>query len=233
MNEAGIRLLKDFEGFERKVGPGVAEAYWDHLGKVWTGPYGFTKDVRKGDRWTQAEADARLGQEVLEYEAAVFRACQTEPNENQLAAMTCLAWNIGVAGFEKSTVLKCHNRGDFSAASRAFGLWNRAGGREVSGLTRRRAAEAALYLQPVDGWNLQMPQRVDPESGARHSPTIWGASVGTGAGALGLLSETSRTIGDLRWSLGDWFPYVLLALVLVGGAWAVWSRIRQRRSGWA
>lgn len=237
MNAAGIALLKDFEGFERKVPgePGVAMAYWDHLGKIWTGPYGFTRGVREGDRWTQAEADARLDDEVGEYERAVRGGCRVQPTENQLAAMTCLAWNIGIAGFLRSTVLKAHNRGDFDAAARAFGLWNRAGGQEVRGLTRRRAAEAALYLRGVGTFGLAspMPQRVDPESGARNSPIVWGASISGGAGALTVLSDISRTLGDVRFALGEWFPWLLLALVVGGAAWAIVSRIRQRRGGWA
>jgi lysozyme len=237
MNAAGVALLKDFEGFERQVAgePGVAVAYWDHLGKVWTGPYGFTRGVREGDRWTREQADERLADEVAEYERAVRDACRVLPSDNQVAAMTCLAWNIGITGFLRSTVLKAHNRADFEAAARAFGLWNRAGGREVRGLTRRRAAEADLYLRAsgVHAFAEPMPQRVDAESGARHSPIVWGAGISGSAGALTVLSDISRTLGDVRFALGEWFPWLLLALVVGGAAWAIVSRIRQRRGGWA
>ena len=105
------------------------------------------------------QAEARLITELLGYEQAVLSGCTLEPNQNQLDAMCSLAWNIGIAGLLRSTVLKCHNRGDAQSASRAFGLWNKAGGREWAGLTRRRAAEAALYLEPAPG---MVPRNVLP-----------------------------------------------------------------------
>lgn len=234
-------------------------------GKPWTIGYGFTDNVREGDRMTRAQADARLARELRPRAEAVRAACTVAPNENQLAAMVCLAFNIGTAGFLKSIVLRCHNRGDFAGAARAFRLWNKAGGQVSAGLEARRAAEAALYLRamptlaavrvqpdfarsapaPIPDFEESLalavaapepapiPQQVDGESGARHSPIVLGTSISGGAGVLSLLSETSRTIGDIRYSLGDWLPYVLLALVIGGAAWAIWSRIKQRRGGWA
>lgn len=137
----GRALIKQFEGFR-------ADAYQDVVG-VWTIGYGFTRGVQPGQHMTAAQAEARLITELLGYEQAVLGGCTLAPNQNQLDAMCSLCWNIGVAGFLKSTVLRAHNRGDAQSASRAFGLWNKAGGREWAGLTRRRAAEAALYLEPV------------------------------------------------------------------------------------
>jgi GH24 family phage-related lysozyme (muramidase) len=137
----GRALIKQFEGFR-------ADAYQDVVG-VWTIGYGFTRGVQPGQHMTAQQAEARLITELLGYEQAVLGGCTREPNQNQMDAMCSLAWNIGVGGFLRSTVLKAHNRGDAQSASRAFGLWNKAGGREWAGLTRRRAAEAALYLEPV------------------------------------------------------------------------------------
>lgn len=234
-------------------------------GKPWTIGFGFTEGVREGDRMTRAQADSRLARELRPRVDAVLAACKATPNENQLAAMVSLAFNIGTDGFLKSTVLRCHNSGDFGGAARAFRLWNKAGGQVSEGLEARRAAEAALYLRPVPvpvavrvqpdfaesapapipdfeeslaaavaaPEPVPIPQQVDGESGARHSPIVLGTSISGGAGVLSLLSETSRTIGDIRYSLGDWLPYVLLALVIGGAGWAIWSRIKQRRGGWA
>ena len=72
---------------------------------------------------------------------------------------------------QRSSVIKAHRRGDYQAAARAFGLWTKAGGKVWPGLTRRRAAEAALYLEPmpddvsdpVEGPAQAMPQVVEPE----------------------------------------------------------------------
>ena len=60
--------------------------------------------------------------------------------------MTALAYNIGLGNFAGSTVLKRHKLGNYLGASRAFSMWNRGGGRVLPGLTRRREAEAKLYL---------------------------------------------------------------------------------------
>lgn len=138
MNQAGLDLLKSFEGFR-------GEAYLDPVGIPTIG-YGFTKGVLMGDKMTTIEADARLQQEVAEFENGVKAMCTRLPTENQLAAMTCLAYNIGLHAFGGSTVLRRHDAGELYAAAGAFILWNRAGGREMPGLTRRREAERALYL---------------------------------------------------------------------------------------
>lgn len=145
MNEAGYKLLKDFEGFE-------PEAYWDKYGKIWTIGWGFTKGVKDGDTMTEEEGNERLRQEIQEYERGVLRLCTLEPNENQLSAMVCLAWNIGLhpkKGFPISAVLRYHNLGDFKKAADSFKSWQKSGGIELPGLVRRRKAEAALYLKEL------------------------------------------------------------------------------------
>ena len=120
-------------------------------GRPWTCGYGETKGVTLDTRWSEAEASSRLSRRYVEFETAVRRACTVDPGPNQLAAMTSLAYNIGLGwegavkpkgakdGFRQSSVLKAHNRGDTLAASRAFGLWNTANGKVEPGLTARRA----------------------------------------------------------------------------------------------
>ena len=138
MNAAGIDLLKDYEGFR-------ADAYLDMVGVLTIG-YGFTKGVNLGDHMTSIEADARLKQEVSEFETGVLDACTNPPTPNQGAAMTCLAYNIGLGAFKGSTVLRKHNAGDLQGAADAFQLWCRAGGKVALGLVNRRQAERQLYL---------------------------------------------------------------------------------------
>jgi lysozyme len=55
------------------------------------------------------------------------------------------AYNVGMANLVKSTLLRKHKAGDHDGASREFAKWNKAAGKVLPGLTRRRAAEAALY----------------------------------------------------------------------------------------
>jgi lysozyme len=132
MNAAGLALLKNYEGFRDR-------AYRDMVGK-WTIGYGFTEGVKEGDRMTVAEADARLLQELANYRP------DCPGTDNQLSAMQCLAWNIGKGAFSASTVLREHKAGHFQQAADAFRMWDRAGGRVVYGLVRRRESERELYL---------------------------------------------------------------------------------------
>lgn len=226
----GIALITEFEGFRSK-------AYLCPAGVPTIG-YGFTLGVQLGDTITKEQAKRRLARELESYEAAVTRACTNEPNQNEFDALVCFAFNVGAAGMAKSSVIKAHNRGDHQAAARAFSLWNRAGGKVWAGLTRRRAAEAALYLTPMpddvsdpaEGPALDMPQRVDAESSLSRSPIVAGSGIAAGATAA---AEVARSVSDVREALGDWLPWVLVAVAVGAAGWVMLTRWQQRRGGWA
>ena len=226
--------LKRLEGFRSK-------AYIPVPGDVPTIGYGFTHGVKMGDVMTRAEADARLIEELRPYEMAVWQGCTNEPNQNEFDAMVLLCFNIGPAGFKRSTVLKAHNRGDKQAAARAFGLWNTSGGKVYAGLTRRRAEESALYLTPMpddvsDPITPEMPQSIDPESRMVESPINRAGVVAGGTAAVATVAETARTVADVKYStqaLGDWLMPVLLIVVVALCGYVVWTRVKQRREGWA
>ena len=228
----GLSLIVQFEGFR-------PDAYLDPVGIPTIG-FGFIRGVKMGDKMTLAEARDRLKHEIVEYEQGVLAACTRKPNQNQFDAFVCFAFNVGVGGFKKSSVLKAHNRGDYQAAARAFGLWNRAGGRVVAGLTRRRAAEAALYLEPVDielaDEPEPMPQAVEPERPMTAS-TINRASVAAGTTAtLAAAGEALQTVQGVRYGLQGlegWIVPALLVVVVALCGYIVWERVNQRRGGWA
>jgi len=229
MNAAGIKLLKDFEGFR-----GVA--YLDMVGVLTIG-YGFTDDVTPGERMTRAEAEERLQSLLPEYENAVVRACKVKPNENQLAAITCFAWNVGKGGMAKSSVIKAHNRRDPEAAARAFGLWNKAGGNVVAGLVRRRAAEAELYLSPVGkARKIEMPQIVDIEKPLSESKIVAGGTVTAAVSGISIAAQVAGDVASVREGLGVWLPYVVLTAAVIGvgiGLFLVLERYQQRKRGQA
>ena len=226
----GIALITEFEGFRSK-------AYLCPAGVPTIG-YGFTLGVQLGDTITKEQAKRRLARELESYEAAVTRACTNEPNQNEFDALVCFAFNVGIGGMRKSSVIKAHNRGDHQAAARAFALWNKAGGKVWAGLTRRRAAEAALYLTPMpddvsdpaEGPALDMPQRVDAESSLSRSPIVAGSGIAAGATAA---AEVARSVSDVREALGDWLPWVLVAVAVGAAGWVMLTRWQQRRGGWA
>jgi len=103
--------------------------------------------VRLGQRWTQAKADARLAADLDSVGRQVGdllgHAATTAP---QLAALTAFAYNVGMAALAGSSLLALHRAGRTTAAAAQFARWNHQGRTVLAGLTRRRAAEAALYL---------------------------------------------------------------------------------------
>lgn len=181
----GILLIHEFEGFR-------SSAYRDPVG-IWTIGYGFTKGVRAGDTITRQEADKRLQDELFAYEAGVIKATEGKCTQDQFDALVSFAWNVGVAGMSGSSVIKAHNRGDYEEAALKFHLWNKAGGKVLTGLTRRRVAESEVYLTgrptEIDQWDsklsllefsLQLPPSPQPGSEASGSesptsePSKWG-----------------------------------------------------------
>ena len=142
ISDAGLNLIKEFEGCRLKAYPDPATG-----GKPWTIGYGHTKGVQPGDVITQAQADAFLREDVAEFERSVNKLAPIT-TQSQFDALVSFAFNLGAANLEKSTLLKKHRAGDYAGASQEFVKWNRAAGRVMAGLTRRRLAEAELY----GGW---------------------------------------------------------------------------------
>lgn len=142
-NKAGLDLIKSFEGKR-------LDAYECSAG-IWTIGYGHTSaagapEVKAGLKITDAEADAILARDLTKYEAAVDKAVAAPLSSNQFAALVSLCYNIGPGNFAGSTVVRRLNASDVKGAADAFLMWNKAGGREMAGLTRRRQAERKLFL---------------------------------------------------------------------------------------
>lgn len=138
INRAGLDLIKSFEGLR-------LNAYQDAVG-VWTIGYGHTRTAAPGQRITLGQATALLRDDVATFERAVTRAVRVPITENQFAALVSFAYNVGSGALNSSTLLRRLNAGDVSGAADEFLRWNRAGGRVLAGLTRRRVAERALFL---------------------------------------------------------------------------------------
>ncbi len=148
----GIALIKLFEGCAKRRPCGNIEAYPDPGtgGDPWTIGWGAThmdgRRVRPGDVITQGRADALLEEHLASYAAEVVRALGDAPtSQMQFDALVSFHYNTGAIA--RATLIKKHRAGDFAAATREFARWNRAGGRVMRGLVRRRHAEAALYGQ--------------------------------------------------------------------------------------
>jgi lysozyme len=215
-------------------------------GNPWTVGYGETKGVTFEDRWTKDEAHRHLLRRIQEFEDGVLAACTREPNPNECGAMVSFAYNVGLGGFRKSSVLRAHNRGDHQAAARAFGLWTKAGGVEMPGLVRRRADEAQLYLKPyadaTDDEELlaevmePISQQIEPERPMSHSQINRAGVVAGGTAAAATVAETLSTVNHVKdgvEGLGAWLVPILLCVTIAAVGYAVWQRYKQREGGWA
>lgn len=138
MNEAGLRLLKNFEGCRLKAYKPVPTEKEYTIG--W-GHYG----VPAGTVWTQKQADDQLIKDLVKYENYV-NSLKRDFNENQFSALTSFVYNCGLGSLQSL----CRNRTNKQIAE-ALLLYNKAGGKVLAGLTKRRKAERELFLKPVEG----------------------------------------------------------------------------------
>ncbi len=190
-SENGVELIKRFEGLE-------LEAYQDIAG-IWTIGYGHTgPDVQPGMKISERDAEELLRRDLKPREQGVESAVKVPLNQNEFDALVSFVYNVGINAFRSSTALKRLNRGDRVGAADALTWWNKAtvGGvlREVLGLTRRRAAEKALFLTPTETPQVRDPERIDENSRATpiedsprrgnvaESRTVQGATIAGGAG---------------------------------------------------
>ena len=137
-----LELVKLSEGYR-------AHAYWDATGHVWTVGFGETLGVTRNTVMSYPEALARLSKRLDEFQSGVRALLRTHiPTQNQLDAMTSLAYNIGLGAFAKSSIYLYFCAGRLSEAANAFRLYRKSGGKVLPGLVTRRERERTLFLKP-------------------------------------------------------------------------------------
>lgn len=142
-SEKGIALIKQFEGCK-------LTAYQDSVG-VWTIGYGWTqpvdgKPIRAGMTIKQETAERLLKTGLVSYESDVSRLVKVGLTQGQFDALVSFTYNLGARSLSTSTLLRKLNADDYAGAADEFLRWNKAGGKVLNGLTRRREAERALFL---------------------------------------------------------------------------------------
>lgn len=137
-SQKGIDLITKFEGFR-------ARAYKCPAG-VWTIGYGHTKGVKAGQSVTLEGAQDLLRQDLKNFEDWVTKLVKVELTQGQFDALVSFCFNLGPGALDSSTLLKLVNQQKFALAADQFKRWNKAGGVELSGLTKRRAAERELFV---------------------------------------------------------------------------------------
>ena len=136
-SKEGIALIKKFEGCK-------LEAYKCPAG-VWTCGYGSTKGVEEGDIWSQEKADHMLEVELKEFGDYVNNLVDVPLSQNQFDALVAWTFNLGGSNLRSSTMLKVLNNGEYDKVPSEMKRWNKAGGKTLQGLIRRREAESLLF----------------------------------------------------------------------------------------
>lgn len=225
----GLNLIKSFEGLE-------LTAYYCPAGVLTIG-YGHTDaagppKVMLGMQITELEANRILREDLKKYEQAVDKSVRVPLSQNQFDALVSFTFNCGIGALQKSTLLKKLNRGEYDSVPAELMKWNKAGGRELAGLTRRRRAEAKMWrgidsAQPVAVTESRVaPDKPKPKKTIVQSREANAAAAG---GAISLMAAGAEATGHGK-QIADSFeiPLVLVLLVLGLVFAAIWYFRRER-----
>jgi lysozyme len=231
MSDAGIALIKEFEGCR-------LTAYKCPAG-VWTIGYGHTSaagspEVTPGMTITQQEAEDILRRDLIKYENGVIKLVNVDLTQGQFDALVDFAYNAGVGALQKSTLLKKVNAEDYDAVPNELMKWTKAGGRELAGLVRRRRAEARLWRgieaqAPVDHSESRIePDKPKASKSITQSKEANAAVAAGGLGTVAIVQEIMPVVKEGGSILNGLSPTVLILLVIILAAVGVWYWRKRR-----
>lgn len=221
INARGLAALKRYEGLR-------LTSYRDIVG-VWTLGYGSTgSHVKPGMTITEPEAEALLRKDLSRFEAAVTNLVKVKLTDNQFAALVSFSFNVGIGAFQKSTLLKKLNAGNYNAVPAELMKWTKAGGRQVQGLVNRRAQEGALWGKGA----FVSSQFVDVQAPSGPHKDV--ATIG-GSGAAGIGASLGPAVPDIadavinqqmELSSGDWLRISIAGVILALTIYGIYRRIK-------
>ena len=151
---AGLELIRAFESCMKaiKAKPGFFTTYQDSAGVLTIG-WGHTNHhlprFSAGSVWSQMECDAALAGDMITFERHVRQLCKVRLAQNEFDAL--VSWSFNTGGPASATLWKKLNAGNKAAIPAELAKWNRAGGKVLAGLTRRRRAEGLMFAGDVKG----------------------------------------------------------------------------------
>jgi lysozyme len=235
LSDKGLAFIQSFEGYHTELPDGGCAAYLCPAGVPTIG-HGVTEGVRMGIVWTRQQADEAFRREMAKHEAAVMRLVTHDGmKQGHFDALVSFSYNCGTGALAKSTLLKKFNAGDIDGAAHAFASWNKAMDpktgklRPLRGLTRRRAAESAMFLAADD--DELMPQAVGKAAEAPSRFTVATVASGSSAGLVGVVTNPPdlaalgawQGVGGTVASFGGWLvSSPLQVAAVVGIVAAVW-----------
>ena len=235
-SDDGIDLIKQFEGVR-------LDSYRDSVG-VWTVGFGHTAACGEpipgpGVKITSQQADMALRKDLNKFEIGVTGLLAKPIQQHQFDALVSFAFNVGLGNLKNSTLLKKVNAGDFDRVPAEFLKWDKAGGRSLPGLTRRRHAEASLFSK-VDHEasimeeessaepDLPTPSKTMAQSKEGNTAAVSGALAS--AGAASQVAEQVQQANDTVSGLMDLLhkPSFWVLVIIIGAAAAIWYWRSQR-----
>ena len=213
INPHGLEKLKQWEGLKTK-------AYKD-AGGVWTIGYGHTAMAgepkpRAGMVITPAEAESILLKDLVQYEAAIENNVKVKLTDNQFAALVSFVYNIPLASFKKSKLLKKLNAGNYDAVPTELMKWVNVNHKKNQGLVNRRQAEGYLWMEGAYVTSKNIVPEPKKENLLFKKETI-APVISAASGLTGFATGS----GPFQWALA--------AIMVIGAALLIYWGIKQMK----
>jgi len=236
ISEDGINLVKKFEGLHRVQPDGMVSAYRCPAGKYTCG-WGATRGVRSGTKWTKEYCDMRLVEDLADHSKAIKKYVQVPLSQGQFDALTSFVFNLGEGNFRSSSLLRLLNQGKYDDVPEQIMRWNKArvDGKltPLKGLTRRRAAEAAIFSRdaamPSDEGGPDMVQKPTAEA----PKSLVKSKTMAGVGIAGTATAMNEMAGQLQGlvAYADSLKTIFLICAIGGIALAAYARWKDNKEG--
>jgi lysozyme len=228
LTREGLELIKAHEGLR-------LDAY-KCPGGEWTIGYGHTSragapEVTKGMTIDLGEAARILSRDLEKFCGFVEHAVKVELTPNQYSALVSFCFNVGPEQFKKSSVLKVVNAKQFDLVPARLALWNKADGKVMPGLVRRRADEGKLFMkEQANELTVEITPNMNVQPITGKPPltsTTNMAAVAVGAaGATSTVAQVTTDFNVIKDNIGpNTFAIVLGAVILIGAAWIIYQRV--------
>jgi lysozyme len=217
LTHAGFELIKAHEGLRLKayVDPGTG-------GEPYTIGYGHTSaagppTVYKGMTISRDEAEDIFRRDLTKFENHVRFAVKVPISDTQFSALVSFCYNVGPGAFKKSSVLRAVNEGRFDLVPARLALFNKANGKTLKGLVRRRAEEGKMFTEGRDDDD-QMVTGAEPSVGK----SVFNSTTNVAAGLSGVAAVTSAS-AQIANDVGSIpLTWLIIGLALVSVAATVW-----------
>jgi lysozyme len=215
----GVQFIKDAEGM-------CLKAYQCSAGK-WTIGVGHTSaagmpSVHEGMVITEREAIEILKSDLRKFESVIDKAVKVKLSQSQFDALVSFVFNIGGGAFQKSTLLKKLNAGDYNAVPSELARWNKVNGKVSKGLTNRRAKEAAMWAD--DSWESDDTPNIHQEEIKRDVPTIINAE------NIAAATSVTTAVTASNMDASNPITWAIAELMVAGGAVFLYLFFKRRGS---